>query len=124
MTRVDVSRRLPLGAWANNAESSGGTCGSLRAPIKLFFAPQVQSMRRVLCWKEGSIICTSSIATNTSGSIHTDYVMSKCAVLGLVKSASYQLGEHGIRVNCVSPRATAMPLICKAFGSRGGGEDF
>lgn len=74
--------------------------------------------------RKGSIICTASVAANTGGSIHTDYVMSKCPVLGLVKSASYQLGEHGIRVNCVSPGAAATPLICKAFGSRGGGEDF
>ncbi|KAI5562479.1 hypothetical protein BDE02_15G056400 [Populus trichocarpa] len=66
--------------------------------------------------RKGSIICTASIAANTGGSIHTDYVMSKCAVLGLVKSASYQLGEHGIRVNCVSPGPVATPLICKAFG--------
>lgn len=26
------------------------------------------------------------------------------------------MGEHGIRVNCVSPGAAATPLICKAFG--------
>ncbi|KAG6745933.1 hypothetical protein POTOM_050443 [Populus tomentosa] len=43
--------------------------------------------------RKGSIICTSSIAANTGGSIHTNYVMSKCAVLGLVKSTSYQLEE-------------------------------
>ncbi|XP_047949712.1 (-)-isopiperitenol/(-)-carveol dehydrogenase, mitochondrial-like [Salvia hispanica] len=33
----------------------------------------------------------------------TDYVMSKGAVLGLMRSASLQLGKHGIRVNSVSP---------------------
>ena len=37
--RVWLSRRLPLGAWANNAESLGGACGSPRAPIRLILAP-------------------------------------------------------------------------------------
>nr|GMC69917.1 (-)-isopiperitenol/(-)-carveol dehydrogenase, mitochondrial-like [Ipomoea batatas] len=33
------------------------------------------------------------------------------AVLGLVRSASQQLGAHGIRVNCVSPSVTPTPII-------------
>ena len=43
MARVWLSRRLPLArvgcAWANNAESSGGACGSPRSPIRLLFSP-------------------------------------------------------------------------------------
>ncbi|XP_059638779.1 short-chain dehydrogenase reductase 4-like [Cornus florida] len=31
----------------------------------------------------------------------------------LVQSASQQLGEHGIRVNSVSPFAVAIPLLCE-----------
>ncbi|KAJ0959991.1 hypothetical protein J5N97_000247 [Dioscorea zingiberensis] len=46
----------------------------------------------------------------------TDYCMSKHAVLGLMRSASVQLGVHGIRVNCVSPNGMATPLTCKASG--------
>ncbi|KAJ8753504.1 hypothetical protein K2173_022745 [Erythroxylum novogranatense] len=65
--------------------------------------------------QKGSIICTSSLATSTGLEKSTDYVMSKCAVLGLMKSASMQLGGHGIRVNCVSPGAVLTPLFCKAF---------
>ncbi|CBI15279.3 unnamed protein product, partial [Vitis vinifera] len=45
----------------------------------------------------------------------TDYCMSKHAVVGLVRSASKQLGEHGIRVNCVSPHGIATPMMCKAL---------
>ena len=41
--------------------------------------------------------------------------MSKHAVVGLVRSASKQLGEHGIRVNCVSPHGIATPMMCKAL---------
>ncbi|KAL4295509.1 hypothetical protein GQ457_12G006040 [Hibiscus cannabinus] len=51
----------------------------------------------------GSIICTASVAASTGGDTDTDYPMSKHAVVGLVRSASLQLGVHGIRVNSVSP---------------------
>ncbi|KAJ8753562.1 hypothetical protein K2173_022803 [Erythroxylum novogranatense] len=66
--------------------------------------------------QKGSIICTSSIAASTGGEKSMDYVMSKCAVLGLMKSTSMQLGGHGIRVNCVSPGAVVTPLLCRAYG--------
>ncbi|KAI6682973.1 hypothetical protein NL676_028886 [Syzygium grande] len=52
---------------------------------------------------KGSIICTASLLASTGNEIHVDYAMSKRAVLGLVRSASKQLGAYGIRVNCVSP---------------------
>ncbi|CAN6578224.1 unnamed protein product [Malus baccata var. baccata] len=40
----------------------------------------------------GSIVCTASVAANHGMEIRTDYCMSKHAVLGLVRSASRQLG--------------------------------
>ncbi|XP_048322982.2 (+)-cis,trans-nepetalactol synthase NEPS2-like [Ziziphus jujuba] len=64
----------------------------------------------------GSIVCTASVAAKNGAKAHTDYVMSKHAVLGLVRSASMQLGEIGIRVNSVSPNGLATPLTCKGFG--------
>ncbi|XP_039162631.1 (-)-isopiperitenol/(-)-carveol dehydrogenase, mitochondrial-like [Eucalyptus grandis] len=65
---------------------------------------------------KGNIICTASIRASTGNENYVDYVMSKHAVLGLVRSASKQLGAYGIRVNCVSPGAVATPLLCQAFG--------
>ncbi|XP_022859690.1 (-)-isopiperitenol/(-)-carveol dehydrogenase, mitochondrial-like [Olea europaea var. sylvestris] len=62
----------------------------------------------------GAIVCTASVADTIGGLNHTDYTMSKHAVLGLVKSASQQLGVHGIRVNCVSPSSVLTPLTRKA----------
>ncbi|KAI3673441.1 hypothetical protein L6452_39560 [Arctium lappa] len=58
----------------------------------------------------GCVICTASVAASRGGSTRTDYVMAKHAVVGLVRSASKQLGVHGIRVNCVSPSAVATGL--------------
>ncbi|KAI9173730.1 hypothetical protein LWI28_005561 [Acer negundo] len=61
---------------------------------------------------KGSIICTASM-----GSLqYTDYTMSKHAVVGLMRSASKQLGGYGIRINSMSPGAVVTPLICGKIG--------
>ena len=65
----------------------------------------------------GSIVCTGSVCGSHGGLKGTDYIMSKHAVLGLMRSASMQLAEHGIRVNCVSPNGLATPLTCKLRGT-------
>ena len=43
-------------------------------------------------------------------------LMSKHAVLGLVRSASLQVGSYGIRVNCVSPGVVGTPLVKDTMG--------
>nr|XP_017221761.1 PREDICTED: (-)-isopiperitenol/(-)-carveol dehydrogenase, mitochondrial-like [Daucus carota subsp. sativus] len=53
--------------------------------------------------KGGCIVCTGSLIGSVGMEEFIDYVMSKHAVLGLVRCASKGLGEYGIRVNCVSP---------------------
>ncbi|KAJ9696769.1 hypothetical protein PVL29_008802 [Vitis rotundifolia] len=55
----------------------------------------------------GSIICTGSVASTLGGSGPPAYTASKHAVLGLVRSAADDLGQYGIRVNCVSPFGVA-----------------
>lgn len=64
----------------------------------------------------GSIVCTASVGGSYGGASTTDYLMSKHAVLGLMRGASVQLAEHGIRVNSVSPNGLATPLTCKKLG--------
>ncbi|KAM2610321.1 hypothetical protein TB1_038421 [Malus domestica] len=63
----------------------------------------------------GSIVCTASVAASVGGPFFTDYTMSKHAVLGLMRSASLQLGAYGIRVNCVSPGPVVTPLLCSFY---------
>ncbi|KDP31200.1 hypothetical protein JCGZ_11576 [Jatropha curcas] len=89
------------------AVNVGGTAASLKHAAMAMVEGGV---------KKGSIICTASTAANVQGDRCTDYVMSKCAVVGLMKSASVQLGRYGIRVNCVSPGPVATPLLCKLSG--------
>lgn len=67
---------------------------------------------------KGSIICTASVTSGTGYPENIDYVMSKHAVLGLVRSASMGLGRHGIRVNCVAPGPMGTPLVYELFGIR------
>lgn len=65
--------------------------------------------------KGSSIICAGSVVAEKGAAYPIDYVMSKHAVLGLVRCASKGLGKHGIRVNCVSPAAVATPMTCKVM---------
>jgi NAD(P)-dependent dehydrogenase (short-subunit alcohol dehydrogenase family) len=44
-----------------------------------------------------------------------DYMVSKAAVVGLVKSTAAELCQHGIRVNSISPHAIVTPLWVNAF---------
>ncbi|XP_049401365.1 short chain aldehyde dehydrogenase 1-like [Solanum stenotomum] len=66
--------------------------------------------------KKGVILFTSSSASVSSGESPHSYTVSKHAVVGLMKNLCAELGQHGIRVNCVSPCAVATPMLVKAMG--------
>ncbi|XP_024031972.1 (-)-isopiperitenol/(-)-carveol dehydrogenase, mitochondrial [Morus notabilis] len=66
--------------------------------------------------KGGSVVCTANAAARVGMERFTDYVMSKHALLGLVRSASLQLAKHGIRVNSVSPGGVGTPLLRAMLG--------
>ncbi|WOL03589.1 short-chain dehydrogenase reductase 3b [Canna indica] len=64
----------------------------------------------------GSIVCTASVAAIMVRVRTHAYTASKHGVLGLVKSAAAELGQHGIRVNCVSPTGVATPMAVSYSG--------
>lgn len=66
----------------------------------------------------GSIICTVSIGGTRGGIGPPGYTASKHALLGVVRSASRELGIYGIRVNCVSPYGVVTPMTCTIPGLR------
>ncbi|XP_024031967.1 (-)-isopiperitenol/(-)-carveol dehydrogenase, mitochondrial [Morus notabilis] len=70
----------------------------------------------------GSVVCTASTFGRLGSDKLTDYTMSKHAVVGLVRSASLQLGKYGIRVNAVSPGPIMTPMLRKVFGEGPGVE--
>ncbi|XP_044491707.1 secoisolariciresinol dehydrogenase-like [Mangifera indica] len=65
--------------------------------------------------RSGSIISTASINSQVGGIASHAYCSSKHAVLGLTRNAAVELGQFGIRVNCLSPYALATPMATKFF---------
>ena len=61
--------------------------------------------RVVVPQSKSSILFTSSTATAISGISSHAYAASKCGMLGIARNLAVELGQYGIRVNCVSPYA-------------------
>ncbi|KAJ1394549.1 Short-chain dehydrogenase/reductase SDR [Sesbania bispinosa] len=66
--------------------------------------------------RSGSIINTASISSYVGGAASHAYCCAKHAVVGLTKNAAVELGQFGIRVNCLSPYACATPLATQFVG--------
>ncbi|KAF4396932.1 hypothetical protein F8388_004900, partial [Cannabis sativa] len=60
--------------------------------------------------KRGSIITTASASSYIAGVNSHAYTCSKHVVVGLTKNAAVELGQFGIRVNCLSPYGVATPM--------------
>ncbi|KAK1263422.1 Momilactone A synthase [Acorus gramineus] len=66
----------------------------------------------------GCIVSTASTASLLGGAATCAYTCAKHAVVGLTKDAAAELGQYGIRVNCVSPGGVATPLARAFTGMR------
>ncbi|EEF48747.1 short chain aldehyde dehydrogenase 1 [Ricinus communis] len=66
--------------------------------------------------KKGCILFTSSNGASTCLQSPHPYVVSKHALNGFAKNLCVELGQYGIRVNCISPFLVATPLVAKNFG--------
>uniref|UniRef100_A0A7N0THA7 Ketoreductase domain-containing protein n=1 Tax=Kalanchoe fedtschenkoi TaxID=63787 RepID=A0A7N0THA7_KALFE len=66
--------------------------------------------------RAGSIISTASVSSRIGGAASHAYCASKHAVLGLTRNAAVELGQFGIRVNCLSPYALLTPLAVEFAG--------
>lgn len=58
----------------------------------------------------GNVINTASVAGLQTGWSPHIYSVAKAAVIHLTKSTALELGEHGIRCNCICPGIIATPL--------------
>ncbi|XP_065856555.1 short chain aldehyde dehydrogenase 1-like [Euphorbia lathyris] len=65
--------------------------------------------------KKGCIIFSASCASVLYGSMPYAYTASKHAIVGVTKNLAVDLGEHGIRVNCISPAIVATPMTIALF---------
>lgn len=66
--------------------------------------------------RSGSIINTGSVAGLQSGHGPLVYSAAKAAVIHLSRCAAMELGEWGVRVNCICPGGIVTPIFGKAFG--------
>ena len=64
----------------------------------------------------GAIVNTASVAGVNAGNGPVIYSVAKGAVIHLTKVAAYELGEYGIRVNCICPGGIATPIFGKSMG--------
>ncbi|KAI6673622.1 hypothetical protein NL676_001528 [Syzygium grande] len=79
----------------------------LRVNLYGAFHGAKHAARAMVPQRRGCILFTGSNCTAIAGvSTHT-YAASKHAVVGLARGLAAELGEHGIRVNCVSPFAVS-----------------
>jgi NAD(P)-dependent dehydrogenase (short-subunit alcohol dehydrogenase family) len=64
----------------------------------------------------GSIISTASVAGLRTGYGPHIYSAAKAAVIHLTHSVAMELGESGVRVNCICPGGIATPIFGKSMG--------
>jgi NAD(P)-dependent dehydrogenase (short-subunit alcohol dehydrogenase family) len=65
----------------------------------------------------GSIINTTSIGGMQPSRGPWSYAMSKASVIMLAQSAALDLGEFGIRVNCIAPANIESPILGNMIGA-------
>jgi NAD(P)-dependent dehydrogenase (short-subunit alcohol dehydrogenase family) len=125
--REAVTRFGRLDCLFNNA-GAGGVQGRIEAiSVDGFDATVALLLRSVLLGMKhaapimkrqgaGSIISTASVAGLRTGFGPHVYSAAKAAVIHLTRSVAMELGEHGVRVNCICPGAIATPIFGKSFG--------
>lgn len=118
----DIAERHGLDAWVSNAGISF-MHRFLDAPIEryqqtldvnlkgVFVCGQAAAREMVRSGVGGTIVNTASMA-GKQGRVPflADYVASKFGVVGLTQAMAYELGEHGITVNCVCPGFVDTPM--------------
>jgi meso-butanediol dehydrogenase/(S,S)-butanediol dehydrogenase/diacetyl reductase len=118
----DIAARLGLHAWVSNAGISF-MHRFLDAPIErydqtmavnlkgVFVCGQAAGRAMVRTGTAGTIVNTASMA-GKQGRVPflSDYVASKFGVVGLTQAMAFELGEHGITVNCVCPGYVETPM--------------
>lgn len=112
----------------NNAGYGGTTGPVAEIPVEEFDATVGVLLRGVFlgikhaapimsAQGSGSIISTSSVAGLRAGYAPHVYSVAKAAVIQLTRTVAMELGEKGVRVNCICPGGIATPLLATAFSA-------
>jgi NAD(P)-dependent dehydrogenase (short-subunit alcohol dehydrogenase family) len=122
-----VARQGRLDCLFNNAGVAGVGGGIAEISVEGFDATVGLLLRGVFLGMKhaapvmtrqgsGSIISTASVAGLQAGYGPHVYSAAKAAVIHLTRSVAMELGERGVRVNCICPGAIATPIFGKALG--------
>jgi len=127
MIDAAVSNYGRLDTVFNNA-GFGGTTGPIAdIPVEEFDATMGVLLRGVFLGVKhaapilaaqgsGTIINTASVAGLRAGYAPHVYSVAKAAVIQLTRTVAMELGEQGVRVNCICPGGIATPLLATGFG--------
>jgi NAD(P)-dependent dehydrogenase (short-subunit alcohol dehydrogenase family) len=130
LVRHVLERHGRLDALFNNAGGPAPTGGIETIPVDGFDRAMALLVRSVMLGmkhaapvmkrqRSGAIINNGSIAAHLAGySSSMIYSAAKAAVVHLTRCVAMELGEHGVRVNSVSPGAIATGILAKALGMR------
>ncbi len=110
------------GAFNNAGISQGGTALAdidedrfdriLAVNVKGVWLAMRAEIRALLAGERpGSIVNTSSVGGLRGGAGLGAYSASKHAVIGLTRSAAREYGQHGLRINVITPGTTDTPMI-------------
>lgn len=124
-----VDRFGGLDILVNNAGDAGPEPGVAETDLAKFYdrmaihvggvvAGMKHAARVMLPQGRGSIINVASIGGSLAGWTGLAYASAKAAVIHISRVAAVELGQHGIRVNALSPG----PILTGIFG-KGGGMD-
>ena len=89
--------------------------GVMRVNVRGTALGMKHAARAMLPRHAGCIISVASVAGVMGGLGPHAYTASKHAIVGLTKNAAYELGAHGIRVNCISPFGVATQMLVNAY---------
>jgi len=94
-------------------EGFDNTIGVLLRGVFLGMKHAAPVMKRQGC---GSIISMASVAGLRTGYAPHTYSAAKAAIIHLTHSVAMELGESGVRVNCICPGGIATPIFGRARG--------
>ncbi len=121
-----VSEYSRLDCMFNNA-GFGGAVGpiedipvdeydiTMNVLLRGVFLGMKHAARQMKTQGSGTIITTASIAGLRVGYGSHIYSAAKAAIIHLTRSVATELGESGIRVNCICPGLIATPIFKDAF---------
>ncbi|KAK9051660.1 hypothetical protein SSX86_028288 [Deinandra increscens subsp. villosa] len=85
----------------------------LRVNVTGVFLGTKHAARAMIPARSGNIIMLGSVSGSIGGIVSHAYSSSKHAIVGLTKNTAAELGQYGIRVNCLSPHFIPSPLTVK-----------